>query len=113
MIFGTKFPDISGGWDRTYLQTFFFGNGDSQICKLEISSFQMVVLPSKSVEGLLSNVLLKSRRDDKRPHGAVVRKCTNCTMESADMALPEKKIVNVFSRQFSVYNAILKKLSSR
>ena len=85
---------------------FFSGNGDSQICKLEISSFQMVVLPSKSVEGLLSNVLLKSRRDAKRPHGAVVRKCTNCTMESADMALPKNKNVNVSSRQFTDYNAI-------
>ena len=53
--------------------------------------------------------MLKSRRAAKRPHGAVVRKCTNCTMESADMALPEKKNVNVFSYKFSVYNAIKKK----
>ena len=73
----------------------------------------MVVLPSKSVKGLLSNVLLKSRRDAKRPHAAVVRKCTNCTMESADMALPENKIVNVFSRQSTVYNAILENVGSR
>ena len=91
----------------------FSENKDARICKLGIISSRMAVLPSKSVEGLLSNVLLKSRRAAKRPHGAAVRYCTKCTMKTADMAPPEKKNVNVSSRQFTVYNGILIIFSSR
>ena len=88
-------------------------NLHSLICNGVISSFRMVVLPAKSVEGLLSNVLLKSRRAVKRSHSAIVRKCTTCTVGVADLALSGNKNANVFSCKSTVHYSIVKKMSSR